>query len=522
MSFFQGMLQWMRGQAVAETRTREAAELVFRPSAAPVFVCTVSHEPLANLIPLLQHEVAGARALLLVSPKMQDKARQMQAFLKGRGIGSAELPLDDSDILALRRSVNEARAWLDSNAADARWMLNLTGGTKLMSRELERALQDAPNTIAIYADTPRGRVDILGAATSEPYRNVLDVDGYLRAQGFSSTWVLSDQSWYQKAVEELSPAVAVMRDIAAGNFTDRDAQKTADLMAALNAAAQQVINSPKLGMLRNKEDLAYVPTGSRGGDLFKQLAVLYPWPVAERQPGKQPATGGKELVSLPGPDASVMKKLQEVGLIQKSPHSSARYAFPDTRAAKIVGGGWLEWCVMQVARGLGFDAAHVKHSQNVRWLGSTGGKPTTNELDLVIVHNARMLIVECKTIRVAGQQHKMSDAIYKLDHLRQYVGSTRSHALLVSANPVTPHERQRLRNIGGDVHYCAGRDLQRLQEFMTLWRDNRAHEWQPGEGSIARKQSRKTGQGGKGTARSAASKHPSQGAAKQAAAATEA
>lgn len=484
MGLLQKLVQRVRGQgAVAAQQPDQRLQPVFRPSSAPVFVCTVSHEPLANLIPLLQHQVPGARALLLCSPDMRQKSAPMQHFLARRGIETTELPLDDSDVLALRRSTDAAREWLADNAGTARWMLNLTGGTKLMSRELERALADAPNTVLLYADTARGRVDILGADTSEPYRNVLTVDDYLRAQGFEPAIALSDQRWYDQAFDEIAPAVSAMRDIAGGRHSDGDSRRSADLLAGLNAAAQQVFGSSAMRRLSNHDqELLFAPAAEQKKASLRDLATHFPWTIVESSPGDVARTERNTLKSLPAPESAVMRQLVEVGLLQHSEDGKSRYAFPNARAAKLVGGFWLEWLVMQEARKLGMDREYLKHGQEVRWRGGNGGAANTNELDLMLVQDARMLIVECKTVRVQGQKDKMNDAIYKLDHLRQYVGSNRSQALLVSANPVTKNERQRLEDLGRGVYYCSGRDLQRLHEFLRLWRDNRTHEWQPSVG----------------------------------------
>lgn len=459
----------------------------FRASEAPVWIGIVSQEPLANIIPILQQaRTPGERALLVVTAQMQDKAGRLQRFLQEQGLEVDILPFDVSNLHSITASASAVRSWLDTRADRSRWLLNITGGTKLMSRELERALAPAHNCVIMYADTGAGRIDLPESGTSHRYENVLGVENYLKAQGFTPSAALNTKAWYAQAAEEIAPMVKVMHDIALGRYTGGDFDRAGDIIAACNSAAQQVLGHRPLNH-RSAPDSIFASATLRKGAWFDNAAGQFPFPIQEGLQGARPSTQKGFRVGLGTADQAWLRDLRACGVVAEAPEGSkARFAFPDYRSAMLVGGFWLEWYVMQQVAQLGFQDAYVRHGQEVRWRDDKPRSITTNELDVVLVHQARMLLIECKTIRMRGQSEKAADALYKLEHLRRYIGSVRSEALLVSAAPVTRDETTRIENMGPGVHCCAGRNIASLHQFLRLWRDNRANEWRSFPGSPPR------------------------------------
>jgi hypothetical protein len=454
----------------------------FRASAAPVFVCIVSQEPLANLIPILQNDVKNGSALLLVSPAMKTsiRAAHLQRFLEARGIECHLIDLDDSDLTTLSASANGARDWLLANAQHSHWWVNLTGGTKLMSREIEHALEPYANATLLYVDSGRSRIHLLRSNTSDRYHNLIGVNDYLLAQGFKANGrALSDQPWYRQQSRQFQPLIDAMLSLCAGRYSGGDLAAASNQLAALNVAAQQVIKDRDLKQPLQQETAIQGPVECRSDYWRERFQPQFPRRIAEQAPGAPPKTRGGVLFSLGEAQSPLLEALVAAGALVAGAADEGRYAFADIAPTLLIGGAWLEWYAMAQARSLGFGDEHVKHGQEVLPTTVRQTRYNKNELDLVLVHEARMLIVECKTVRMQGQSDKVSDAIYKLEYLRDNVGSARAQAVLVSANPLQDDELGRLRALGTDVHYCAGADLPRFAEFLELWKANRLAQWKP-------------------------------------------
>jgi hypothetical protein len=111
---------------------------------------------------------------------------------------------------------------------------------------------------------------------------------------------------------------------------------------------------------------------------------------------------------------------------------SKTITFTDAESARYVGGIWLEEYVYHIARDAQPD--DVRNSVEITWDNS---KNTRNELDVLLTHNNRMLVIECKTLRLGRDFQKDTDILYKIDSLGDDLKGLFGETWLVSAREPT-------------------------------------------------------------------------------------
>ena len=121
----------------------------------------------------------------------------------------------------------------------------------------------------------------------------------------------------------------------------------------------------------------------------------------------------------------------EAGLLQVDlENSSVTFAHYD--AACYLGGLWLEEWAWNELSGLGLD--DLACGVVVR----EGDSGTPNELDVVAVHNNRMLLIECKTSQQDGKgENKTASTLYKIESISDHLARLHGTKLLISVRPVS-------------------------------------------------------------------------------------
>ena len=151
------------------------------------------------------------------------------------------------------------------------------------------------------------------------------------------------------------------------------------------------------------------------------------------------------------------------------------FRFQNLHAAEYIGGKWLEGYAWLIACKLechdircGLQVTAQKHHKdNIR-----------NELDCIICHHNRLMIIECKTSRFGSTEQKDSDILYKLDSISKSAGGLFGRRLLLSALPLD-HITARNRNVKNrsradsmDITTLDGKAITRLESFLTQWMAN--------------------------------------------------
>jgi hypothetical protein len=386
-------------------------------------IMLASGENLPNLIPALaplnndRGFKAGA-ALILTSADMRKQAEKLKRALEHSGVDSVQIyPEDcpDHDLGTIRKWANIKAEEITANYHNCRRILNLTGGTKLMTIAFLEAFRER-NTETIYCDTLHGRIEYMDDAKRDPRLpvNILKLKTCLAAQGYGIRNENLDTARI-KAREELTRKLAGA------------AARIENLIRALNTAWYE----------------------------YDTHNNVY---------------DGVNAKCLGEEEQALIEKIKELGLL------NSVLAFPDESSARYLGGGWLEeWCWI-VGRELEGNEQGRRLTSD-RWgislkidpFDATPGKNgySLNELDAVYIHRNRMLLIECKT----GMQVKTDDSqniLNKLEALGQQFGGRLNTKWLLSARPINARQtRERARRYG--IRLIEPDELINLKEWVMEW-----------------------------------------------------
>ena len=144
-------------------------------------VLLVSAQAAPNLLPALDPELKPERAILLVSKKMEDRARALQKVLGEAGVRTQIEPVEDEHSFEQLENTLLKLAEQFSGQSIA---LNVTGGTKLMALAAQSVAQ-AYHWPVFYVDLDTDEVIWLGKESrSKPLQATLRLRHYLLGYGF--------------------------------------------------------------------------------------------------------------------------------------------------------------------------------------------------------------------------------------------------------------------------------------------------------------------------------------------------
>ena len=385
-------------------------------------ICIVSDRLLPNLIPILMEK--PQQIFLITSDEMERKglARRLQQILKGQGfevVVSEGLPS-----AGLKQITEYAFDWLVSNRdayPHTRLVLNITGGNKLMTIAFMRAMSGEVERI-IYTDTQHDRLEHLPQGVkqtgeAQPLLPVLNIPLYLAAQGMTLRGSLSDDgAWRQRADQRKTLT----------KYLGKNVGEIGPFIGAVNRLSNQALDE-------------------RGESLLEPIQSF------DTQPR--------------GRWFDAIKKVSESGVVQWDDNCTLN--FPDIEAARYLGGGWLEEYAWHQAKDLKPD--DIRMSAEGTWEGTRKGR---NELDVVLVHNNRLLLIECKTLRIGRDRKSDDEMLYKLDSVGDDVKGLFSEVVLLTARQPTEPVKDRARHhniliIGPDRFSRFQKDL---REWMQCGR----------------------------------------------------
>ena len=375
-------------------------------------LCIATGQNLANLIPALQ---CGAREVwILQTPEMHARAGHLASALKARGIAVKRIDFADQDVSTLHTQAEAIAQQLDNRAVT----INLSGGTKLMTLALSDTLAAhlATGTVAtqphlVYTDTRHRRLSWLKPEPrSEAMVDVLKINDILVAQGYRRQAASGghEAAEWQRSADERKALTRQLGDQAA---------KLARFFGTLNWLAQRALNEPD-GPWRPEQEFDFSPGGI---------------------------------------NAEVLRNAQSAGLLSWDEHT--QLVFRDRKSAEYIGGGWIEE----------YAALKIIGMRPTEWaprvcIESADGH-TPNELDAVVVHANRMLVIECKA--AATRENNVPEWTYKASRLAQQVGGQMAQPLLLSAREISENHRQRAKEYGVDI--LAGAELSSLPDYLRRW-----------------------------------------------------
>ncbi len=383
-----------------------------------VHVCLLSKQLLPNLIPIFMER--PSRVYLVVSPEMEELGLddRMKLILKKRSIEVRLCPhAPGTGLAAIRDFATKLVNTLISAESGNLIVLNATGGTKLLAMGFYEIFRDRlkGSLRVIYTDTDHGVIETLvppGEVPDQRMQGVLDVESYLEAQGMTLTSAASDEEDWKEEIESREWLTKFLAENfePLGPFFEKilsmDQPAEADLELT---KAEQVFTSEPTEVL--KETLTHL--------------------------------ANMELVGWDG---------------------AKSIYFKSSNAMNYLKGVWLEEYAWLSARDARLQDTRCAAKVHWRALDDPGAR-VNNELDLLTVHNNRVLIVECKTGKIDPQS-----VAARLESLKHNVGGQFGDGLLVSARKLTPMMKERCKNLG--IATLEQDSITELQSRLEAWRDN--------------------------------------------------
>jgi hypothetical protein len=385
----------------------------------------ISQQLLPNVIPTLSLKSNVKKVyLVLAGNAFKHQADRLQQFYRDNGIDDIEVVQcqDPNDYYLLRQEAKGLFKDIKTRFPDDFITLNSSGGTKPMSFAFTQEFDNLPEkSMAIYTDTLNKKVTILNDADGLPdlpYRSVLDIENYLRLNGFiADCWIDKHCKSHDEIVSRYDLSQALIKA----------ANQTRQPISALNAICQTSNFSQKGKEFQPNVDMQYPPSNEL--KTLLHLAVNH-------------------------------------GLITWHNNS---VTFTSEEAASYLGGVWLEELayiaaneadIEHVALSLKGHQINKKHSQQE--------DNVTNELDVVLVNNNQMMIIEAKTVNWE-RNGSGQNVTLKLDSLTSALGGPFAKGLLASALKFNQTTLDRLRNKSNLTPYQVT-SYQALLNHLKEWK----------------------------------------------------
>jgi hypothetical protein len=390
-----------------------------------IHICLISGYILPNLIPaLMDQNIAGV--ISFSGDGQQQKQRKLLVeLLDRRGVTLLKsVKANNSfDLPTLLHCASELKAWLEDNASDKIWKINVTGGTKPMALAIFSVFQNHPNSEIIYQDTQSLTLrNLTDTSKDQANHSVIDYETYLAAQRFNVT---------QQAIYD---------------------QDDVDHILARKWIIDKVF-MPNMWQIWQFTTLFNTPASrikSKNGTINLT----------------QPLRNG---IKLNAARDKLLKALEPANLFTLN-QDNKTITFFDEDAAAFLGGGWLEeyayWCAV--------DAGIEYVGLNVfgEWDMQAADKPSSNEFDVVCCHNNQLLVIECKALAF-NDEVKGQDVVNKIEALKSKAGGIFGKSMLVASdelsenNQYTQHIVQRLKDYKIDL--IQNSNLKQLTERLSDW-----------------------------------------------------
>ena len=381
-----------------------------------VHICIVSAQLLANYIPIKME--CPDHVHIISSSKMQ--ADGLTTRFK-RMLDSQNIPYTVHENMP-DFSMNEVHEYavnlyeeIKNKTPSAQLTLNITGGNKLMMLGLLEMLKDDVHQI-IYTDTSHDLIEFVHNRTYKKLTSVLDVPQYLSAYGANYKKAVSaDEQWLQ----------AIKKRKKATKYLAENALELDSFISTLNALVNNALSDDG----KSLDDPTQIFNSSPKGKWREALKILV--------------------------DSHILTWNQDKTI-----------NFLSVETARYAGGIWLEEYVYHIASDAKPD--DVRSSVEITWDSS---KNTKNELDLLVVHNNRMLVIECKTLNFGKSSEKNSAALYKIDSLGSNLTGLFGEKWLVTAREPTEDMKNRAKS--QKVNIISPSELKRLREKITNWMEKK-------------------------------------------------
>lgn len=377
-----------------------------------VHICIVSDQILANYLPV---KIKDAKKVLLMSSAAMIRKKKTACFEKLLSTNNIEYTTY-SDVPDQR--IDEIINYLEDiyeniclqNNKD-NLVLNITGGTKIMTLAFWDFFKNK-NIPVIYIDTYNDTIHYLHNNEVEKVYSTLNIQDYLIAQGVDIEEISSDsEDWCTK--------VAGRKNVS--SYLAENSYQLESFFNDINTFTENVLSKDKI--IKNP---------------LKKLT-------------KAPNEIEKRIFS----------DLHDLGLIEWN--NDKDIMFKDPNVVDYLKGFWLEEYVYLAALEANPDhvACGVKISRNSQ---------ANNELDVIVVHNNRMLVIECKALKFKIKQ--VNEIVYKAAEVGNNLKGLFGKIYLVSARDASNQEDKNIileRAKAHNVNLILPNDLNDMTNIISQW-----------------------------------------------------
>lgn len=389
-----------------------------------IHLLIVTGQAQANLIPVMKFK--PEIVALAISDGMKTNAKHFIKLLTSLASMQQDHILEfhgvpDVGLEAIKDRAMEIEDDLNQRFPGYPITYHATGGTKLMALGFYDVFHRAPNTV-LYTDTEHSQIEVLYPEKNHPIAigKVLSLDSYLFSMGkqFRKS---ADAQWQENARQRRGLSF----------WLAQNAEKLEGYCSVINKLAHEALAKQERG----------------------QPAALSK-PEQTFIKGKTPFGYWK----------TALEKCTEIGICQWDKDNAERLYFNDADGAQYLSGGWLEEYAWLTASELGCDEVYA----NV-YFTETGNSRNDirNEMDGLILHNNRLLMIECKTSVFNADDAKSDGIVYKLDTLERRAGGLFGDAWLVSARRLDDATRNRAREY--KIKIIEGGDVKNLKARIQDW-----------------------------------------------------
>lgn len=367
----------------------------------------MSEQAAANLLPALDADLKPKHVLLLATQKMRvnSNTEHLKAVLLKSGVRKVELMFIENELDA-QSMVAQFERWLVDHASD-RILLNLTGGTKLMTLAIYECvrsqLHDRMDVVYLDVDTQNAIYLQPATQAARALKTKLSLGNYLEAYGY----VLHAQQ----------PFVSNKDSDYFCNWMLSNVNRLALELGEFNQCCNDLDRASK----QNKPLLGFFDAGNE----IVQQCVLNKWLIQ---------TGQDQFEAV------------------------------NIDALRFMQGGWLEYAVAHSVKQLQGSGKIQDAALNAQVM--TDGK-TKNELDCAFIAKNRLHLIECKTRNFSRKDSAVAqESLYKLDSLVK-LGGLRTKGLLVSFRTVPQTDMRRAKDLGIEV--IQREQLATLTNRLSSW-----------------------------------------------------
>jgi hypothetical protein len=384
-------------------------------------VCLVGDQTVPNITVAVHFEPEFLLLISTSSMERKGKTRAILETLKLRGLDYSDkhhkIEVLEDSIMDLQAKVSR---WLDGAMEEYHFIVNLTGGTKLMAIAAYDLFTDFDSEM-IYVAIGKNEY-LTPFPKRRPGKPSLLDERLTVKEYFSACGVRIDN---QGKLEENKARAEARREIT--YFLFNHYEEVRPLLKSLGA--QLRLLDPKKDLKKGFEFTSlFTITAEVQAELLKRLGFEY--------------------------DGSVVKKK-----IDKSEWEYLR-------------GGWLEERIFLAVKEGAPSGADIHLNVKIK-----DTKEIENELDVVFTHENTLYIIECKSLDAAegGEQHMggtVTDFLYKLGALRQNFGltprgylATTDRKILYKNGEVKSHITERGKQFG--IRILSLLKVQDLEKFIA-------------------------------------------------------